>query len=38
VGLGATLDFSSDRARALSAVSLARTSEAIIDHPILELI
>ena len=35
---GATLDLSNDRAKALIFTLLARTSEAIIDHPIVDLI
>jgi aminoglycoside/choline kinase family phosphotransferase len=38
VGVGAALDISSDRAQALFSALLARTNQAIIDHPIVDLI
>jgi hypothetical protein len=36
--VGAALDISSDRAQALFSALLARTNQAIIDHPIVDLI
>ena len=38
VAVGATLDVSSDRGQALMSTNFARTSEAIIDYPIIDLI